>query len=167
MSQVLQIHTENPQERLIAQAVEVIRQGGVVVYPTDTSYAIGCHLGDKKAVERIRHLRMLDAKHDFIVGQQSQKFIVESIRFEQYQLPRVDAMDMSGVDSSLDSMLAMMDDLRNLAMGQAMYGESCPNDFLGSGWVQNSDCSHSKWYDGGTTILKTTTDADGNIVGLS
>ena len=65
MSQVLQIHTESPQERLIAQAVEVIRQGGVVVYPTDTSYAIGCHLGDKKAVERIRQLRMLDAKHDF------------------------------------------------------------------------------------------------------
>jgi tRNA threonylcarbamoyl adenosine modification protein (Sua5/YciO/YrdC/YwlC family) len=65
MSQLLQIHTENPQERLIAQAVQIIQQGGVVVYPTDTSYAIGCHLGDKKAVERIRQLRMLDAKHDF------------------------------------------------------------------------------------------------------
>ena len=65
MSQVLQIHNETPQERLIAQAVEIIQKGGVVVYPTDTSYAIGCHLGDKKAVERIRQLRMLDAKHDF------------------------------------------------------------------------------------------------------
>ena len=65
MSQLLQIHTENPQERLISQAVEIIQEGGVVVYPTDTSYAIGCHLGDKKAVERIRQLRMLDAKHDF------------------------------------------------------------------------------------------------------
>lgn len=65
MSQVLQIHTENPQERLIEQAVEIIQQGGVIVYPTDTSYAVGCHLGDKKAVERIRQLRMLDAKHDF------------------------------------------------------------------------------------------------------
>ena len=65
MSQVLQIHTKNPQERLIAQAVEIILQGRVIVYPTDTSYAIGCHLGDKKAVERIRQLRMLDAKHDF------------------------------------------------------------------------------------------------------
>ena len=65
MSQLLQIHNENPQERLIAQAVEIIQKGGVIVYPTDTSYAIGCHLGDKKAVERIRQLRMLDAKHDF------------------------------------------------------------------------------------------------------
>lgn len=65
MTQLLQIHNENPQERLIAQAVEIIQKGGVIVYPTDTSYAIGCHLGDKKAVERIRHLRMLDAKHDF------------------------------------------------------------------------------------------------------
>jgi tRNA threonylcarbamoyl adenosine modification protein (Sua5/YciO/YrdC/YwlC family) len=65
MSQLLQIHTENPQERLIEQAVEIIQQGGVIVYPTDTSYAVGCHLGDKKAVERIRQLRMLDAKHDF------------------------------------------------------------------------------------------------------
>ena len=65
MSQLLQIHTENPQERLIAQAVEIIQKGGVIVYPTDTSYAIGCHLGDKKVVERIRQLRMLDAKHDF------------------------------------------------------------------------------------------------------
>jgi tRNA threonylcarbamoyl adenosine modification protein (Sua5/YciO/YrdC/YwlC family) len=65
MSQLLQIHTENPQERLIAQAVEIIQKGGVIVYPTDTSYAIGCHLGDKKSVERIRQLRMLDAKHDF------------------------------------------------------------------------------------------------------
>ena len=65
MSQLLQIHNENPQERLIAQALEIIQKGGVIVYPTDTSYAIGCHLGDKKSVERIRQLRMLDAKHDF------------------------------------------------------------------------------------------------------
>ncbi|MDP6968326.1 MAG: L-threonylcarbamoyladenylate synthase [Gammaproteobacteria bacterium] len=65
MSQFIQIHAENPQDRLIKQAVEIIQQGGVVVYPTDTSYAIGCHLGDKKAVDRIRQLRMLDDKHDF------------------------------------------------------------------------------------------------------
>ena len=65
MSQFIQIHTETPQDRLIKQAVEIIQQGGVVVYPTDTSYAIGCHLGDKKAVDRIRQLRMLDDKHDF------------------------------------------------------------------------------------------------------
>ena len=64
MSQFFQIHTETPQPRLIKQAVEMIQKGGVLVYPTDCAYAIGCHLGDKKAVDRIRQLRMLDEKHD-------------------------------------------------------------------------------------------------------
>lgn len=64
MSQFFQIHAENPQQRLIKQAVEIIRMGGIVVYPTDTAYAIGCHLGDKKAIDHIRRLRMLDEKHD-------------------------------------------------------------------------------------------------------
>lgn len=65
MSQFFQIHPENPQSRLIKQAVEIIRGGGVVVYPTDSSYALGCHIGDKGAVERIRRLRQLDDKHNF------------------------------------------------------------------------------------------------------
>ncbi|OYT95917.1 MAG: threonylcarbamoyl-AMP synthase [Pseudomonas sp. PGPPP3] len=65
MSQFFQIHPENPQARLIKQAVEIIRSGGVVVYPTDSSYAVGCHIGDKSAVERIRRLRQLDDKHNF------------------------------------------------------------------------------------------------------
>jgi tRNA threonylcarbamoyl adenosine modification protein (Sua5/YciO/YrdC/YwlC family) len=65
MSQFFQIHPENPQARLIKQAVEIIRKGGVVVYPTDSSYAVGCHIGDKSAVERIRSLRRLDDKHNF------------------------------------------------------------------------------------------------------
>ena len=65
MSQFFQIHPENPQARLIKQAVEIIRKGGVVVYPTDSSYAVGCHIGDKSAVERIRRLRQLDDKHNF------------------------------------------------------------------------------------------------------
>ena len=65
MSQFFQIHPENPQARLIKQAVEIIRNGGVVVYPTDSSYAVGCHIGDKSAVERIRSLRRLDDKHNF------------------------------------------------------------------------------------------------------
>ena len=64
MSQFFQIHTETPQPRLVKQAVEMIQKGGVLVYPTDCAYAIGCHLGDKKAVDRIRQLRMLDEKHD-------------------------------------------------------------------------------------------------------
>ena len=65
MSQFFQIHPENPQARLIKQAVDIIRKGGVVVYPTDSSYAVGCHIGDKSAVDRIRALRRLDDKHNF------------------------------------------------------------------------------------------------------
>ncbi|WP_407311203.1 L-threonylcarbamoyladenylate synthase [Pseudomonas sp. nanlin1] len=65
MSQFFQIHPENPQARLIKQAVEIIRKGGVVVYPTDSSYAVGCQIGDKSAIERVRRLRQLDDKHNF------------------------------------------------------------------------------------------------------
>jgi len=61
----LQIHPENPQARLIQRAVEIIRDGGVVVYPTDSGYALGCHIGDKEAMERIRAIRKLDDKHHF------------------------------------------------------------------------------------------------------
>ena len=65
MSQFFQIHPENPQVRLIKQAVEIIRSGGVVVYPTDSSYAVGCSMGNKTGIERIRRLRQLDDKHNF------------------------------------------------------------------------------------------------------
>jgi tRNA threonylcarbamoyl adenosine modification protein (Sua5/YciO/YrdC/YwlC family) len=65
MSQFLQIHPVNPQSRLIQQAVEIIRAGGLVVYPTDSSYALGCHVGDKAGMERIRRIRDLDNKHNF------------------------------------------------------------------------------------------------------
>lgn len=65
VSQYFQIHPENPQARLIKQAVEIIRGGGVIIYPTDSSYALGCRLGDKAALERIRRLRQLDDKHNF------------------------------------------------------------------------------------------------------
>lgn len=61
----IQIHPQNPQSRLIQQAVAQIRKGTVFAYPTDSSYALGCHLGDKKALERIRRLRQLDDKHNF------------------------------------------------------------------------------------------------------
>ncbi|MDY7218962.1 L-threonylcarbamoyladenylate synthase [Denitrificimonas sp. JX-1] len=60
-----QIHAENPQDRLVKQAVDVIRKGGVVIYPTDSSYALGCRLGDKAALDRIRRIRRLDDKHNF------------------------------------------------------------------------------------------------------
>ncbi|WP_028304819.1 L-threonylcarbamoyladenylate synthase [Oceanospirillum maris] len=65
MSQFFQIHPENPQDRLIRQAVDILRKGGVIAYPTDSGYALGCHLGDKKAVERIKRIRQLDQKHNF------------------------------------------------------------------------------------------------------
>ncbi|MBF0264196.1 MAG: threonylcarbamoyl-AMP synthase [Gammaproteobacteria bacterium] len=65
MSQFFQIHPENPQSRLIKQAVEIIREGGLIVYPTDSAYAIGCHLGDKAAMDKIRFIRNLDKHHNF------------------------------------------------------------------------------------------------------
>ena len=65
MSQFFQIHPENPQSRLVRQAVDIIRDGGVVVYPTDSAYALGCQIGDKNAVDRIRRIRRLDARHNF------------------------------------------------------------------------------------------------------
>lgn len=65
LSQFFSIHPENPQARLVKQAVEIIRKGGVVVYPTDSAYALGCHIGDKDALDRIRRIRKLDAHHNF------------------------------------------------------------------------------------------------------
>ena len=65
MSQFFQIHPDNPQDRLIRQAVDIINAGGVIVYPTDAAYALGCHIGDKTAVDRIRRIRKLDDKHNF------------------------------------------------------------------------------------------------------
>ncbi len=65
MSQYFEIHPQNPQKRLILQAVDVLRAGGVIAYPTDSAYALGCCLGEKKAVERIKRLRELDDKHNF------------------------------------------------------------------------------------------------------
>ncbi|MFT4615697.1 MAG: tRNA threonylcarbamoyl adenosine modification protein (Sua5/YciO/YrdC/YwlC family), partial [Bacteroidia bacterium] len=65
MSQFFQIHPDNPQARLVRQAADIIRDGGVVVYPTDSAYALGCHIGDKSALDRIRRIRKLDDKHNF------------------------------------------------------------------------------------------------------
>ncbi|MFN3235553.1 MAG: L-threonylcarbamoyladenylate synthase [Pseudomonadales bacterium] len=65
MSQYFRIHPDNPQVRLIHQAVDIIRQGGVIAYPTDSAYALGCHIGDKRALEKICAIRRLDSKHNF------------------------------------------------------------------------------------------------------
>ncbi len=63
MSQFFQIHADNPQQRLINQAVEIIHKGGIVAMPTDSSYALVCHLDDKDAVTRMRRIRGVDDKH--------------------------------------------------------------------------------------------------------
>ncbi len=65
MSQFFYVHPDNPQTRLIKQAVELIRQGEVVVYPTDSGYAIGCQMEDKRALEQICRIRQIDKDHNF------------------------------------------------------------------------------------------------------
>lgn len=65
MAQYFSIHPQNPQPRLIRRAAEIIRSGGIVVYPTDSCYALGCHIGDKAAMERLRAIRGVDARHHF------------------------------------------------------------------------------------------------------
>ncbi|MCG9558667.1 L-threonylcarbamoyladenylate synthase [Vibrio kanaloae] len=65
MSQFFYVHPDNPQARLISQAVAIIRNGGVVVYPTDSGYALGCQLENKQALERVCKIRRIDDKHNF------------------------------------------------------------------------------------------------------
>ena len=69
MAQYFQIHPENPQLRLIRRAVGIVRNGGVIIYPTDSSYAFGCQMAEKQALDRIRRIRRLDDRHNFtLVG---------------------------------------------------------------------------------------------------
>jgi tRNA threonylcarbamoyl adenosine modification protein (Sua5/YciO/YrdC/YwlC family) len=63
MSQFFAIHPENPQPRLIKQAAGIVRDGGVIAYPTDSAYALGCHMEDKKALDTIRRIRRIDDSH--------------------------------------------------------------------------------------------------------
>ena len=65
MAQFFSIHTDTPHLRLIKQAVAIVRSGGIIVYPTDSCYALGCHLGDKDAMTRIRTIREVDERHHF------------------------------------------------------------------------------------------------------
>jgi len=65
MAQYFEIHPTHPQSRLIKRAVEIVRHGGVIAYPTDSSYALGCHIGDKAAMERIRRIRRVEEDHNF------------------------------------------------------------------------------------------------------
>ncbi len=65
MSQYFEIHPENPQVRLVRQAVSILEAGGLIVYPTDSCYALGCHIGDKKAMDRMARIRQTDSTHNF------------------------------------------------------------------------------------------------------
>ena len=65
MARLVEIHPKDPQKRLIAEVVATIRNGGLIAYPTDSSYAFGCHLGDKRAMDRIRRIRQTDKEHNF------------------------------------------------------------------------------------------------------
>ncbi len=65
MSQFFQIHPDNPQQRLLRQAVDIIKAGGVIAYPTDSAYALGCDIGNKNGSDRIRAIRKLTEKHNF------------------------------------------------------------------------------------------------------
>jgi tRNA threonylcarbamoyl adenosine modification protein (Sua5/YciO/YrdC/YwlC family) len=68
VSQYFKVHPVNPQLRLLSRAADIIREGGIVVYPTDSSYALGWHLGDKNALERVRRLRGIERDHDFTLA---------------------------------------------------------------------------------------------------
>jgi tRNA threonylcarbamoyl adenosine modification protein (Sua5/YciO/YrdC/YwlC family) len=82
MSQFFYVHPDNPQGRLMKQAAEIIKQGGVIAYPTDSGYALGCHLGDKKALERICQIRDIDKNHNFTLVCQDLSQISEYTRVD-------------------------------------------------------------------------------------
>ena len=65
MARLIEVHPDNPQPRRVAEIVETIREGGLIAYPTDSSYAFGCHIGEKRAMDRIRRIRRTDKNHNF------------------------------------------------------------------------------------------------------
>ena len=65
MAKLIEIHPQDPQPRRVKAIVDIIHSGGLIAYPTDSSYAFGCHIGDKKAIDRIRRIRRTDKKHNF------------------------------------------------------------------------------------------------------
>ena len=67
MTQIFHIHPDNPQQRLLRQAADILRKGGLIAYPTDTTYALGCGIGEKAALDRLIQLRRLDDKHQFSI----------------------------------------------------------------------------------------------------
>lgn len=85
MALYLEVHPVNPQPRLLKQAVEVIRGGGVIAYPTDSCYALGCHIGDKDALERLRRIRGADKHHHFTLVCRDLAEVSRYARVENWQ----------------------------------------------------------------------------------
>ena len=85
MSQYFELHPQNPQPRLIRRAVAIIRDGGIIAYPTDSCYALGCHIGDKAALERLRRIRQADRHHHFTLVCRN---VGESARFARIDTPQ-------------------------------------------------------------------------------
>ncbi len=90
MTQFFQVHPDNPQRRLVFQAAEILRKSGVIVYPTDSAYALGCRIGERAALDRIRTLRQLDARHHFTLACRSVSEIASYARISDpaYRLIR-------------------------------------------------------------------------------
>ncbi|NBI12084.1 threonylcarbamoyl-AMP synthase [[Haemophilus] felis] len=88
MSQFFYIHPDNPQPRLINQAVDILRRGGIIVYPTDSGYALGCMLGDKHAMDRILTIRQLPENHNFtlVCSDLSELSIYANVNNQAYRL---------------------------------------------------------------------------------
>jgi tRNA threonylcarbamoyl adenosine modification protein (Sua5/YciO/YrdC/YwlC family) len=85
MSIYLQLHPVSPQKRFIRQAADVLRSGGVIVYPTDSCYALGCQIGDKDALERIRNIRQTDKNHHFTLVCRDLSEVAKYAQVENWQ----------------------------------------------------------------------------------
>ncbi len=85
MAQYFELHSQNPQLRLIRRAAEIVRSGGLIAYPTDSCYALGCHIGDAAALERLRHIRGADRHHHFTLVCRDLSEIGRYARIETWQ----------------------------------------------------------------------------------
>lgn len=85
MSQYFELHPVSPQLRLIRRAAEIVREGGVIAYPTDSCYALGCHIGDKDALERVRRIRQADRHHHFTLVCRDLSEIARFAKVETWQ----------------------------------------------------------------------------------
>ena len=85
MSQYFELHPDNPQLRLIRRAAQIVRDGGLIVYPTDSCYALGCHIGDKDALDRIRRIREADRHHHFTLVCRDLAEIAKYAKVETWQ----------------------------------------------------------------------------------